>query len=79
VWTPLDEDAGFSSWSSWSPCTKTCTDALDPATKARQRRCVRPPCAGRSDQEKVCNLPQCAGLTPRRVTFRPLCDLQTTV
>uniref|UniRef100_A0A3B4TCW3 SCO-spondin n=1 Tax=Seriola dumerili TaxID=41447 RepID=A0A3B4TCW3_SERDU len=54
-----DEDAGFSPWSLWSPCTKTCTDALKPAMKSRHRRCVKPPCSGSSHQEKACNLPQC--------------------
>nr|XP_043901345.1 SCO-spondin [Solea senegalensis] len=54
-----DEDAGFSPWSSWSPCSKTCTDALRPALKARHRQCVKPPCSGNSHQEKACNLPQC--------------------
>ncbi|KAA8580474.1 hypothetical protein FQN60_013432, partial [Etheostoma spectabile] len=55
-----DEDAGFSSWSLWSPCTKTCTDALSPAMKSRHRQCVRPPCSGSSHQEKACNLPLCS-------------------
>uniref|UniRef100_A0A3B4XYZ2 SCO-spondin n=1 Tax=Seriola lalandi dorsalis TaxID=1841481 RepID=A0A3B4XYZ2_SERLL len=55
------EDAGFSPWSLWSPCTKTCTDALKPAMKSRHRRCVKPPCSGSSHQEKACNLPQCDG------------------
>ncbi|KAF0028339.1 hypothetical protein F2P81_019426 [Scophthalmus maximus] len=54
-----DEDAGFSPWSLWSPCTKTCTDALRPAMKSRHRQCVKPPCSGSSHQEKACNLPQC--------------------
>lgn len=60
-----DEDSGFSPWSSWSPCTKTCTDALSPALKSRHRQCVTPPCSGSSHQEKACNLPQCPGMTPR--------------
>ncbi|KAI3355049.1 hypothetical protein L3Q82_017927, partial [Scortum barcoo] len=54
-----DEDAGFSPWTLWSPCTKTCTDALSPATKSRHRQCIKPPCSGSSHQEKACNLPQC--------------------
>uniref|UniRef100_A0A3Q3NA32 SCO-spondin n=1 Tax=Mastacembelus armatus TaxID=205130 RepID=A0A3Q3NA32_9TELE len=54
-----DEDAGFSPWSLWSPCTKTCTDALNPVMKSRHRRCTKPPCSGNSHQEKACNLPQC--------------------
>ncbi|CAL8292204.1 unnamed protein product [Lota lota] len=57
--TTPDEDAGFSLWSAWSPCTRTCSDPHTPTIKTRQRRCVRPPCSGPSHQEKACNLPQC--------------------
>ncbi|XP_029943604.1 SCO-spondin, partial [Salarias fasciatus] len=56
-----DEDDGFSPWSSWTPCSRTCTDALRPATKSRRRLCATPPCSGSSLQEKACNLPQCPG------------------
>lgn len=63
----LDEDAGFSPWSLWSPCTKTCTDALSPAMKSRLRQCIKPPCSGSSHQEKACNLPQCPGMTPPKI------------
>uniref|UniRef100_A0A672GBB8 Uncharacterized protein n=1 Tax=Salarias fasciatus TaxID=181472 RepID=A0A672GBB8_SALFA len=52
---------GFSPWSSWTPCSRTCTDALRPATKSRRRLCATPPCSGSSLQEKPCNLPQCPG------------------
>ncbi|XP_029005418.1 SCO-spondin [Betta splendens] len=55
-----DEDDGFSPWSLWSPCTKTCTDAVSPAVKSRRRQCVSAPCSGSSHQEKACNLPQCS-------------------
>uniref|UniRef100_A0A8C7VBG6 SCO-spondin n=1 Tax=Oryzias sinensis TaxID=183150 RepID=A0A8C7VBG6_9TELE len=55
------EDSGFSPWSTWSPCTKTCTDVQSPAVKSRHRSCVRPPCSGNSHQDKPCNLPQCPG------------------
>lgn len=58
-----DEDDGFSPWSLWSPCTKTCTDALSPAIKSRHRKCIKVPCSGSSHQEKACNLPQCQGTT----------------
>ncbi|KAM9774698.1 SCO-spondin [Syngnathus typhle] len=54
-----DEDAGFTDWSTWSPCTKTCTDARSPAMKSRYRQCIKPPCFGDSHQDKACNLPQC--------------------
>uniref|UniRef100_H2LGR4 Subcommissural organ spondin n=1 Tax=Oryzias latipes TaxID=8090 RepID=H2LGR4_ORYLA len=53
--------SGFSPWSTWSPCTKTCTDVQSPAVKSRHRSCVRPPCSGNSHQDKPCNLPQCPG------------------
>lgn len=59
----LEEDSGFSSWSLWSSCTKTCTDVQTPAVKSRHRLCARPPCSGSAHQEKACNLPQCPGLT----------------
>ncbi|TKS88049.1 SCO-spondin Precursor [Collichthys lucidus] len=54
-----DDDVGFSPWSLWSPCSKTCTNALSPAMKSRHRQCIKPPCSGSSHQEKACNLPQC--------------------
>lgn len=63
-----DEDVGFSPWSSWSPCTKTCSNALNPATKSRHRQCVKPPCSGRSTQEKACNLPQCPGANSHKTS-----------
>lgn len=61
-WHSLDEDFGFSPWSSWNPCGKTCTNAVSPAIKSRQRKCITPPCSGSSHQEKACNLPQCSGV-----------------
>lgn len=63
-----DEDVGFSPWSSWSPCTKTCSDALNPATKSRHRQCVEPPCSGSSNQERACNLPQCPGANSHKTS-----------
>uniref|UniRef100_A0A3Q2CH68 SCO-spondin n=1 Tax=Cyprinodon variegatus TaxID=28743 RepID=A0A3Q2CH68_CYPVA len=56
-----EDDSGFSPWSLWSSCTKTCTDVQSPATKSRHRQCAKPPCSGISHQEKACNLPQCPG------------------
>ncbi|KAK5602651.1 hypothetical protein CRENBAI_005750 [Crenichthys baileyi] len=55
------EDSGFSLWSLWSSCSKTCTDVQTPAVKSRHRLCGKPPCSGNSLQEKACNLPQCPG------------------
>ncbi|XP_072306545.1 SCO-spondin [Eucyclogobius newberryi] len=57
-----DEDMGFSPWSSWSACSKTCSEVHSPATKTRLRQCTKPPCSGTSHQEIACNLPQCPGL-----------------
>lgn len=57
--TTPDEEAGFSLWSAWSICSRTCSDARSPASKTRQRRCIRPPCSGTAHQKKACNLPQC--------------------
>uniref|UniRef100_A0A087Y443 SCO-spondin n=1 Tax=Poecilia formosa TaxID=48698 RepID=A0A087Y443_POEFO len=54
-----EDDSGFSSWSLWSSCTKTCTDVQSPAVKSRHRLCAKPPCSGSAHQEKACNLPQC--------------------
>ncbi|XP_062336365.1 SCO-spondin [Osmerus eperlanus] len=56
-----DEDAGFSPWSAWSSCSRSCSDAISPALKSRQRRCETPPCSGGTHQERACNLPQCPG------------------
>lgn len=58
----LDDDFGFSPWSSWSPCSQTCTTTGSPAVKSRQRLCGTPPCSGGSHQEKACNLLQCPGV-----------------
>lgn len=65
----LDEDAGFTPWSLWSPCTKTCSSALSPAMKSRHRQCIKPPCSGSSHQEKACNLPQCPGTATHNVSL----------
>ncbi|XP_074919520.1 SCO-spondin-like [Chelonoidis abingdonii] len=59
-------EEGFSLWSPWSPCSRTCTDPEFPATKTRTRLCEGGAnCTGESFQERVCNLPQC--------TDAPLC------
>uniref|UniRef100_A0AAR2LHG3 SCO-spondin n=1 Tax=Pygocentrus nattereri TaxID=42514 RepID=A0AAR2LHG3_PYGNA len=54
-----DEDIGFSQWSAWSTCSKTCSDAGAPAVKSRKRECISAPCSGQNRQEKICNIPQC--------------------
>ncbi|ROI48994.1 SCO-spondin [Anabarilius grahami] len=53
------EDAGFSQWTVWSPCSRTCNNPVSPAQKFRTRECVDDRCSGKSRQERVCNLPQC--------------------
>ncbi|XP_027005082.2 SCO-spondin isoform X2 [Tachysurus fulvidraco] len=54
-----DEDLGFSQWTSWSSCSKSCNEDGHPAVKFRKRECISAPCTGQNRQQKVCNLPQC--------------------
>ncbi|XP_069586533.1 SCO-spondin-like [Ranitomeya imitator] len=57
----------LSTWSQWTPCSKSCSDTRYPAVKTRSRYCPRGrTCAGETYQEDVCNLPQCPE--------SPLCD-----
>ncbi|MGH0153391.1 UNVERIFIED_CONTAM: hypothetical protein FKN15_041924 [Acipenser sinensis] len=52
---------GFGPWTSWSPCSQSCSDTRNPALKTRTRVCERrDPCTGEGFQERACNLPQCA-------------------
>lgn len=52
----------FTSWSPWTPCSKTCSDPDLPAIKTRMRFCQGGAnCTGDSFQEQECNLPQCMG------------------
>ncbi|XP_053571495.1 SCO-spondin-like [Bombina bombina] len=56
---------GLGPWSSWTPCSKTCTDSRIPAAKTRSRFCSgMRNCSGDSFQERACNLPQCSDLPP---------------
>ncbi|XP_015268441.1 PREDICTED: SCO-spondin [Gekko japonicus] len=58
---------GFTPWSPWTPCSKTCTDPDLPALKTRMRFCPGGAnCTGDAFQERECNLPQC--------TDTPLCQ-----
>ncbi|XP_016091061.1 LOW QUALITY PROTEIN: SCO-spondin [Sinocyclocheilus grahami] len=63
-----DEDAGFSQWTAWTPCSRTCSDPVSPALKVRMRECVHERCSGETRQDRVCNLPQCpdGGVCPGR-------------
>ncbi|XP_058038766.1 SCO-spondin-like [Ahaetulla prasina] len=65
--TPGAEDGGLTPWSSWTPCSKTCSDPDLPAIKTRRRFCLRGSgCTGDTVQERECNLPQC--------TETPVCE-----
>lgn len=55
-------DGGYSKWSKWGDCGKTCGEAL----KTRKRTCTNPKprgagetCKGPDTQRKACNLPVC--------------------
>ncbi|XP_066440797.1 SCO-spondin-like [Eleutherodactylus coqui] len=64
---PTDTGERLSSWSQWTPCSKSCSDITYPAVKTRSRFCPSGKnCTGESFQEAVCNLPQCPE--------SPLCD-----
>uniref|UniRef100_A0A4W4HMF9 SCO-spondin n=1 Tax=Electrophorus electricus TaxID=8005 RepID=A0A4W4HMF9_ELEEL len=54
-----NEDLGFSQWTSWSACSKSCSDVGHPSLKTRMRECVSAPCSGQNRQQRVCNLSQC--------------------
>nr|XP_014342845.1 PREDICTED: SCO-spondin [Latimeria chalumnae] len=55
-----DSGEGYGAWTSWTPCSKSCSDPEYPAIKTRSRFCMPGMnCTGEPFQEKVCNLPQC--------------------
>lgn len=59
---PGSEEDGFTPWSPWTPCSKSCSDPDLPAIKTRMRFCQEGfSCTGSSFQERECNLPQCMG------------------
>lgn len=76
----VEEEDGFGPWSPWSPCSKTCTHPERPATKTRERPCVRTAaCSGDSFQEQPCNLPLCSGRSdPPPRAFRTSSALRGT-
>ncbi len=60
-------DGGWSEWSEWTPCSKSC----DGGTTVRNRSCDSPlpgnggrQCIGAPVQEKVCNTGRCPGEFP---------------
>ena len=55
-------DGGWSDWSSWTKCSKTC----GPGTKSRSRACTKPkqsgsgkPCFGKSLETPSCEITAC--------------------
>ncbi|PFX28201.1 Proprotein convertase subtilisin/kexin type 6 [Stylophora pistillata] len=60
----LQVDGGYSSWSSWSQCTKSCNGGY----QRRSRTCSNPPranggkdCKGPNNQTRECNADPCQG------------------
>ena len=60
----LSVDGGYSQWSSYSACSKTCGDGL----KKRTRSCTNPSpahggkqCQGASEEEAECKVRECPG------------------
>jgi len=58
-------NGGYSSWGSWTSCTKTCGGG----TKSRYRSCTNPkpanggkPCSGSSIEKPSCNTNGCPGI-----------------
>ena len=52
-------EAGYGTWSDWSPCNSTC----DSAYQSRDRTCEDKDlgCSAQSDQSKPCPVPPCPG------------------
>ncbi|XP_068756342.1 matrilin-2-like isoform X2 [Montipora capricornis] len=57
-----DVDGGFTEWSDWSECSKTCGGG----TKSRERECTNPtpqgngrPCEGDTEETTQCNMQKC--------------------
>ncbi|XP_078059946.1 SCO-spondin-like [Mustelus asterias] len=62
--TGLPDSDGFSPWSSWTRCSRNCTDTEFRSTKSRTRFCQNHHnCTGETFQERPCNLPQCTNET----------------
>nr|XP_045016023.1 SCO-spondin [Jaculus jaculus] len=55
---------GWGPWSSWAPCSHSCTDPAHPAWRSRTRLCLANCTGGDPSQERPCNLPSCTGLPP---------------
>uniref|UniRef100_A0A8D2ECW6 SCO-spondin n=1 Tax=Theropithecus gelada TaxID=9565 RepID=A0A8D2ECW6_THEGE len=53
---------GWGPWSSWSPCSRSCTDPARPAWRSRTRLCLANCTMGDPLQERPCNLPSCTEL-----------------
>ncbi|XP_069815842.1 SCO-spondin-like [Dendropsophus ebraccatus] len=62
---PTGTGERLSSWSLWTPCSKSCSDVRYPAVKTRSRFCPSGEnCTGDMFQETECNLPQCSDSPP---------------
>ncbi|XP_078390988.1 SCO-spondin-like [Cetorhinus maximus] len=64
-WEFADSD-GFSPWTSWTKCSRNCTDTDTQfrSVKNRTRFCwEQQNCTGETFQERPCNLPQCTNET----------------
>ncbi|XP_038666358.1 SCO-spondin [Scyliorhinus canicula] len=62
--TNLPDSDGFSPWSSWTRCSRNCTDTQFRSMKNRTRSCQNHyNCTGETFQERPCNLPQCTNET----------------
>ena len=56
-------DGGFSDWTAWSSCSKSCGDTV---VKSRERSCTKPPpsgggknCSGETFEIKLCETKPC--------------------
>ncbi|XP_072324712.1 LOW QUALITY PROTEIN: SCO-spondin [Scyliorhinus torazame] len=62
--TSLPDSDGFSPWSSWTRCSRNCTDTQFRSIKSRTRSCQNHHnCTGETFQQRPCNLPQCTNET----------------
>ncbi|XP_068717618.1 uncharacterized protein [Montipora capricornis] len=79
---PQDVNGGFSSWSQWTECSKSCGGG----TKSRERTCTNPPpsgngqgCMGDAEEVEKCNEDQCPDPCKRSLDVGLLIDGSTNV
>jgi len=75
-------DGGWSDWSGWSPCSKSC----DTGEHQRTRSCTNPPptnggtdCNGHSEETKECNTEKCYGVCNKKLDIALALDSSTSV